>query len=128
MIGTMDPPGNMYEDYKRSFDARYNGGRGRGGCRPARCSWRWHLVVLLVAATVPVLSPQPTAFPSGPPLTGNRAPMGIYIHAAWLIAQPERAGQINDFLTYAMQKDNVFLVTISQVGSALWCSPGVWVG
>ena len=46
--------------------------------------------------------------------------MGIFIHAAWLIAQPEHAGQINDFLSYAMTHDNVYLVTISQVRLAGW--------
>lgn len=46
---------------------------------------------------------------------GNRAPMGIFIHAAWLIADPTRADKLNQFLEYAMTKENVFLVTVNQV-------------
>ncbi|GAB4813456.1 hypothetical protein N2152v2_000502 [Parachlorella kessleri] len=46
---------------------------------------------------------------------GNRAPVGIFIHAAWLIAEPEHSGQINAFIDYAMSHDNVYLATITQV-------------
>lgn len=46
---------------------------------------------------------------------GNRAPLGIYLHAAWLIADGSRADRLNAFLEYAMTHDNVFLVTVSQV-------------
>ncbi|KAL4424144.1 hypothetical protein ABPG75_001445 [Micractinium tetrahymenae] len=46
---------------------------------------------------------------------GNRAPLGIYLHAAWLIADGSRADKLNAFLEYAMSHDNVFLVTVSQV-------------
>ncbi|EFN50750.1 hypothetical protein CHLNCDRAFT_59447 [Chlorella variabilis] len=46
---------------------------------------------------------------------GNRAPLGIYIHAAWIIADPARAEMVNQFLEYAMTQPNVFLVTASQV-------------
>ncbi|KAL4438527.1 hypothetical protein ABPG77_000175 [Micractinium sp. CCAP 211/92] len=47
--------------------------------------------------------------------SGNRAPLGIYLHAAWLIADGSRADRLNAFLEYAMSHDNVFLVTVSQV-------------
>lgn len=46
---------------------------------------------------------------------GNRAPLGIFLHAAWLLADPTRADRLNQFLEYAMSKENVFLVTVSQV-------------
>ncbi|PSC74458.1 chitin deacetylase-like isoform e [Micractinium conductrix] len=47
--------------------------------------------------------------------SGNRAPLGIYLHAAWLIADPSRADRLNEFLAYAVQQPNTFLVTVSQV-------------
>ncbi|KAI3424258.1 hypothetical protein D9Q98_009612 [Chlorella vulgaris] len=47
--------------------------------------------------------------------SGNRAPLGIYIHAAWIIADPTRADRLNKFLEYATSQENVFLVTVSQV-------------
>ena len=50
--------------------------------------------------------------------------MGIFIHAAWLIAQPEHSGQINDFINYAMSHDNVYLATITQVGGRAGIHPG----
>ena len=48
-------------------------------------------------------------------VTGNRAPLGIYIHAAWLIADPTRVDQLENFIRYALAKDNVVFATISEV-------------
>ena len=48
-------------------------------------------------------------------LAGNRAPLGIYIHAAWLIADPTRLDQLENFIRYALAKDNVVFATISEV-------------
>lgn len=45
--------------------------------------------------------------------------MGIYIHAAWLIADPQRITQMNDFIRYALSKDNVVFATMSEVGGQL---------
>ena len=47
---------------------------------------------------------------------GNRAPIGIFIHAAWLIADPTREDQLSAFIQYALGKDNVVFATISEVG------------
>ncbi|KDD76182.1 hypothetical protein H632_c324p1, partial [Helicosporidium sp. ATCC 50920] len=48
-------------------------------------------------------------------LSGNRAPLGIYQHAAWLIADTNRATQLEKFLTYASQQPNVWFATVQQV-------------
>ncbi len=48
-------------------------------------------------------------------LAGNRSPVGVYFHAAWLLAEPTRLQQMNDFISYALEKDNVVFATISEV-------------
>jgi peptidoglycan/xylan/chitin deacetylase (PgdA/CDA1 family) len=45
---------------------------------------------------------------------GNRAPLGIFFHAARLIGWPEGMDELNRFIEYAMTKENVWLVTASQ--------------
>ncbi len=47
---------------------------------------------------------------------GNRAPVGVYFHAAFLLAEPTRTQQMKDFISYALEKDNVVFATISEVG------------
>ncbi|GAB4816963.1 hypothetical protein N2152v2_004009 [Parachlorella kessleri] len=46
---------------------------------------------------------------------GDRAPLGLYLHAGLLMAFSDHQGQINDFLEYALSHDNVWVVTISEV-------------
>ncbi|PRW61614.1 chitin [Chlorella sorokiniana] len=45
---------------------------------------------------------------------GNKAPVGVYIHAAWLM-DPSRADGMNRFIEYAMGHDNVWFATMSEV-------------
>ncbi|RMZ52160.1 hypothetical protein APUTEX25_001550, partial [Auxenochlorella protothecoides] len=47
--------------------------------------------------------------------SGNRAPLGVYVTAAWLEAEPERLTQLNAFFDYAAALPYTWLVTISQV-------------
>jgi len=69
VITTMDPPGDLFEAYKREFNRSY---------------------------------------------TGNRAPLGVYVHAAWLM-DPTRADALTNFIRYAIQFENVFFATVSDV-------------
>lgn len=48
---------------------------------------------------------------------GNRAPLGIYIHAAWLMADDTRVPNLERFIQYALGKDNVIFATITEVGA-----------
>eukprot|EP00887_Chlorella_sp_A99_P000938 scaffold5.g938.t1 len=41
---------------------------------------------------------------------GARTPLGIYLHAAWLLAHPEHAHELNVFLDWALAQDNVWVV------------------
>ncbi|KAL6784453.1 hypothetical protein ACKKBF_B01850 [Auxenochlorella protothecoides x Auxenochlorella symbiontica] len=47
--------------------------------------------------------------------SGNRAPLGVYVTAAWLEAEPERLTQLNAFFDYAAALPYTWLVTVSQV-------------
>lgn len=46
---------------------------------------------------------------------GNRAPLGIYLHAATLMANPSMVDDLNTFLTWALNQQNTWVVTMSQV-------------
>lgn len=52
--------------------------------------------------------------PSPPPLPGNRAPLGIYVHAGWL-EDPSRSESLKRFINYALEHENVWFATMSQV-------------
>jgi len=47
---------------------------------------------------------------------GNRAPLGIHLQAGMLLAFSEHQDQLNRFFDWALAHDNVWLVTISEVG------------
>ncbi|KAL4424145.1 hypothetical protein ABPG75_001446 [Micractinium tetrahymenae] len=44
---------------------------------------------------------------------GNRAPVGVYIHAAWLM-DPTRAAAMQQFINYALSFENTWFVTMSE--------------
>ena len=58
----------------------------------------------------------PSTRPAPAPASGTRSPLGIFLHAAWLLARPEHADQLNRFLDYALGFEDVRLATVSQVG------------
>ncbi|KAL4853807.1 hypothetical protein ACK3TF_005288 [Chlorella vulgaris] len=45
---------------------------------------------------------------------GNRSPVGVYIHAAWLMDKTRNA-EMNQFVNYALSHENTWFVTISEV-------------
>lgn len=45
--------------------------------------------------------------------SGNRAPLPIYVHNFWFT--PERVAGVNKFIQYALQKPNVYFVTMRQL-------------
>lgn len=45
---------------------------------------------------------------------GNRAPVGVFIHAAWLM-DPARADGLSRFIEYALSHDDVYFGTMTQV-------------
>ena len=51
------------------------------------------------------------ALPNG---CSNRAPLGLFIHAAWLM-DPTRNAEMNQFIDYALSHENVWFVTINDV-------------
>lgn len=46
--------------------------------------------------------------------TGNRAPIGVFLHPGWL-SEDAHAAALNDFLTWAQQNDDVWVVTNHQL-------------
>ncbi|KAI9178851.1 hypothetical protein H9P43_005513 [Blastocladiella emersonii ATCC 22665] len=47
--------------------------------------------------------------------TGNRAPFGVYLHSAYLLADPARVTVVNEFLAEIMDTDGVHFVTNAQL-------------
>ena len=45
---------------------------------------------------------------------GNRAPLGIFLHAAWLSTE-DHVRSLNDFLNWALERDHVWVVTSKQL-------------
>ncbi|PSC74660.1 carbohydrate esterase family 4 [Micractinium conductrix] len=45
---------------------------------------------------------------------GNKAPVGVYIHAAWLM-DPTRAAEMKEFINYALGHENTWFVTMSEL-------------
>jgi peptidoglycan/xylan/chitin deacetylase (PgdA/CDA1 family) len=46
---------------------------------------------------------------------GNRAPLGIYLHAAWLLQGSHHVNGMNEFIRYALGHEHVWFVTASQL-------------
>lgn len=46
---------------------------------------------------------------------GNRSPIGVFFHAAWLAADQQRIGHVNAFLERVLANDDVWVVTTSQL-------------
>ena len=45
----------------------------------------------------------------------NRSPFGIYLHGAWLLADPSRIQVLGAFFNYVATKDGVYFVTNKQI-------------
>ena len=61
---------------------------------------------------------------------GNRAPVGLYLHAAGMVGSQALADQYSAFFQYALTLPDVWVVTVSEVrraGGLGWAGPG-WLG
>jgi hypothetical protein len=63
---------------------------------------------------------------------GNRAPLGLYMHAGLLMAFSDHQVELNEFLEWALTHEHVWLVTISEVrgpeGRSLLAAPACALG
>ncbi len=107
--------GNITEVYIREFERNYNGEQSITHCSLSIAAYlnTSCMIRCLVGHSNKCQACSPLVFPWHS--AGNRAPVGIYIHAAWLMTDPVRAQQLNDFITYALEKENVWFATITQV-------------
>ena len=47
---------------------------------------------------------------------GNRAPLGLFLHAEMLARWPAHQAQLRAFLRWALAREHVWAVTVSEVG------------
>ena len=121
-LSTMDPTAAsadaLYQQMVENFKFSYNGGwrparrrvRQAAGDKARTCS-RWAKSAsraLRPCARQAQLMSQCTPRP-GPLPAGNRAPMGIYVHAPWFTA--DHTAALKTFMTYALALPDVWFVT-----------------
>lgn len=122
-IGSMDPSGDAFANYKREVRQAVNSLVGAGvgvarmwqpwGDRGPEGSGHSSADRQLTRAALP--APLLPSMPQlGWRLAGNRAPLGLYLHAG-LESQPERIAQLRAFIRYAAALKGVHFVTNQQL-------------